>query len=104
MTNLLKNAAESIEGRGGEQPGHINVTMGCKDHKITIEIVDNGTGFQGDLQKLFEPYVTTRSKGTGLGLSIVKKIVEDHKGQINIANIEGGGAKVVLSFLQHCDI
>jgi nitrogen fixation/metabolism regulation signal transduction histidine kinase len=55
------------------------------------------------MKKMFEPYVTTRTKGTGLGLAIVKKIVEDHKGKIELENI-AGGARVTLSFLQHCDI
>lgn len=53
---------------------------------------------------MLEPYVTTRNKGTGLGLSIVKKIVDDHNGLIKLENIASGGAKVTLSFLQHCDI
>jgi two-component system nitrogen regulation sensor histidine kinase NtrY len=70
-----------------------------------VVVDDNGTGFpQGQVQQMLEPYVTTRTKGTGLGLSIVKKIVEDHKGRINLENIPSGGARVVLSFLQQCDI
>lgn len=110
MTNLLKNAAESIEARqanpaqqAGE--GAITVRLGCQSGQITLTIEDNGTGFPGgDTQKMLEPYVTTRTKGTGLGLSIVKKIIDDHKGQINIENIPEGGARLTLSFQQHCDI
>lgn len=109
MTNLLKNAAESIEVHQGmketAEKGRIAVYLSCSEGNITLAIEDNGTGFPGsDMQKMLEPYVTTRSKGTGLGLSIVKKIIDDHKGTLNIENILEGGARVTLSFLQHCDI
>jgi two-component system, NtrC family, nitrogen regulation sensor histidine kinase NtrY len=108
MTNLLKNAAESIEARlaqNGQEKGRITVGLACDNDGITVTVEDNGTGFPGgESQKMLEPYVTTRSKGMGLGLSIVKKIVEDHKGRINIENISPHGARVMLSFLQQCDI
>lgn len=107
LTNVLKNAAEAIEARAPE-PGYqgiIRVTLGCEAEQIILRICDNGAGFQAEeAKKLLEPYVTTRSKGTGLGLSIVKKIVEDHKGRISLENISEGGAMVLLSFPQHCDI
>ncbi|HWM60593.1 MAG TPA: ATP-binding protein, partial [Rhizomicrobium sp.] len=49
--------------------------------------------------RLTEPYVTTRAKGTGLGLAIVRKIMEDHGGDISLADVEGGeGAEVTLTF------
>lgn len=115
LANVLKNAAESIEARQqaerenaeGMEPekGRIDVRLSASEGQLNLLISDNGAGFPTqDAKKIFEPYVTTRSKGTGLGLSIVKKIVDDHKGQIYIENIEGGGARVTLSFLQHCDI
>ena len=107
MTNLLKNAAESIEARTGDviPPAKIRVSLACEDDMIQMRIADNGVGFpDGEMKKMLEPYVTTRSKGTGLGLSIVKKIVEDHKGRITLENIPEGGAMVLLSFLQQCDI
>ncbi len=114
LTNLLKNAAESIEakfstpsplvGEGGER-GKIVVRLVSESEQIILTVEDNGTGFPaGEQAAMLEPYVTTRSKGTGLGLAIVKKIVEDHKGMINIENVKTGGARVSLSFLQHCDI
>lgn len=110
MINLLKNSAEAIDesvSAGGERAvkGLIKVDISQDAERLYITVEDNGTGFRTpDINEMLEPYVTTRSKGTGLGLSIVKKIVEDHKGLIKIANVETGGAKVTLSFLQHCDI
>ena len=108
--NLLKNAAESIEARQLAQPeiadkAKIKITLACTPDTIELTIEDNGTGFPaGQPLHMLEPYVTTRTKGTGLGLAIVKKIVEDHKGRISLENIPSGGARVLLSFLQHCDI
>lgn len=106
MINLLKNAAEAIDECGDrEEKGCIRVRVDKDKEKLSISVEDNGVGFEShDIAKMLEPYITTRVKGTGLGLSIVKKIVEDHNGLINIENVESGGAKVTLSFLQHCDI
>lgn len=106
MTNLLKNAAESIEESGKNSENNMIIANVSHDgERISVIVQDNGSGFQSpDINKMLEPYVTTRSKGTGLGLSIVKKIVDDHNGLIKIENIPSGGAKVTLSFLQHCDI
>ncbi len=106
MTNLLKNSAEAIDECGDrEQKGRIAVTVEQEPEKLNIIIEDNGIGFKSnDINKMLEPYVTTRTKGTGLGLSIVKKIIDDHNGLIKLDNVTTGGAKVTLSFLQHCDI
>ena len=88
LTNILQNAAESIDGRdapldGELAPGRIVVSVAANTERIAIEIEDNGRGLPGDLRdRLVEPYVTTRAKGTGLGLAIVKKIMEDHNGEL----------------------
>lgn len=97
MTNLIKNAEESIE-ESGKLNGIIKVNIERGDGRCNITIEDNGKGFQESMvERLTEPYVTTKSKGTGLGLAIVKKIVEDHNGELKFFNIEGG-ACVYLSF------
>ncbi len=59
---------------------------------IHIDICDNGSGIDPGLNgKLFEPFFTTRAKGTGLGLPIVKRILDQHHGQISLhANKSGG--------------
>lgn len=110
MTNTIKNASESIEARlaneaeQGEK-GCIRIELSRAGEAIELAIDDNGIGFPpGEALKMLEPYVTTRVKGTGLGLAIVRKIMEDHKGRINLENIPEGGARVRLSFLQQCDI
>jgi two-component system nitrogen regulation sensor histidine kinase NtrY len=102
VTNLLKNAADAIDGRviplTGELPaGLIRLTLAVENGETRIEVADNGRGLPAEgRERLTEPYVTTRTKGTGLGLAIVKKIAEDHGGRLVLGDNEGGGAKVVL--------
>ena len=90
LSNLVKNAAESIEqtsddDRGGE-PGHIDVRLYRNEAgEVVVDIVDNGIGFPvTGRERLLEPYMTTREKGTGLGLAIVKKIAEEQGGRIEL--------------------
>ncbi len=99
FTNLLKNAAESIESVENKHArGQIDVMLRHNDNAVTIDIADNGIGFPPELlPRIMEPYVSTRSKGTGLGLAIVKKIIEDHKGTISLGNRSMGGAIITIS-------
>jgi len=92
LTNLLKNAAESIEKKSetvsDHYKGEIRVSMSVDATSVNIRIADNGVGLPADRSKLFEPYYTTRSEGTGLGLPIVKKIIEDHAGTLRLETAE----------------
>jgi two-component system, NtrC family, nitrogen regulation sensor histidine kinase NtrY len=102
LTNLLQNAADAIEGRvvpeGTERvPGQIHVAVAADEEQVVIILEDNGKGLPvEERDRLTEPYVTTRAKGTGLGLAIVKKIMEDHGGELLLADREGCGARVKL--------
>jgi two-component system nitrogen regulation sensor histidine kinase NtrY len=105
LTNLLKNAAEGIEGRrpagDGTPPpkGEIQVRIESDGTSVTLEVSDNGRGLPRENRaQLTEPYITTRTKGTGLGLAIVKKIVEEHGGVLELRDAEDGGALVRLRF------
>ena len=101
LTNLLKNAVESIAGRDGEQtePGHIILSISAVNSTVRVDIDDNGRGLPSeDRDRLTEPYVTTRAKGTGLGLAIVRKIMEDHGGELLLEDGPLGGARVSLVF------
>jgi two-component system nitrogen regulation sensor histidine kinase NtrY len=108
LTNVLKNAGEGIAARiarGDDEPGKINIAI-APSHKenggatFAFRVTDNGIGLPPEHRhRLTEPYVTTRAKGTGLGLAIVRKIMEDHGGEITLADVEGGeGAEVTLTF------
>ena len=82
VLNLIKNAVEAVEQIPNPS---IFINLFLKNNNIVIEIIDNGIGISQEMvNKIFEPYFTTKNKGTGLGLSIVKKIIEDHNGKIRI--------------------
>lgn len=90
LTNVIKNAAESVSEQR-KKGGKIKAKAEVVDEDIVITIEDNGGGFPEELlDRILEPYVTTRQKGTGLGLAIVKKIISDHNGKIELSNIRGG--------------
>ena len=90
LTNVLKNAGESIGARiagGDEAAGRIEISLALVPNRAELHIVDNGVGLPPEHKhRLTEPYVTTRAKGTGLGLAIVRKIFEDHGGELTIAD------------------
>ena len=82
FNNIIKNSIEAVSNIPNPS---IKINLFEKENKINFSVTDNGIGIDDTkILKLFEPYFTTKDKGTGLGLSIVKKIVEDHGGQIKI--------------------
>lgn len=87
MTNVMQNAMNALQEAAISSP-YIAVRIeNDQADNIILTIKDNGPGFpDGDLVKLFEPYMTTRDSGTGLGLAIVQKIVDDHNGHIALSN------------------
>ena len=101
LTNLLKNAVESIQGRSGDDSelprGHIVVRVLAMDGHASVAVEDNGKGLpQQERERLTEPYVTTRAKGTGLGLAIVKKIMEEHGGGLVLEDRDVGAIVKLL--------
>ena len=98
LHNLIKNAQEAVVGH--DAPARVRVVTrelrgDDEQHCVELSVHDNGPGFSAEMiDKLFEPYVTTKPKGTGLGLAIVKKIVEEHGGMIQAENRPEGGAAV----------
>jgi two-component system nitrogen regulation sensor histidine kinase NtrY len=101
LTNLFKNAGEAIAARRGadaRHAGRISARLSVEDGYAVFEVEDNGVGLPAkDRDRLTEPYVTTREKGTGLGLAIVDRIMEEHGGQLLIADAAAApGARVTL--------
>jgi len=97
LHNLIKNSIEA------SKPGSTifieTKRLTENDRKCKIEIRDHGTGMKSEvLLKIFEPYYTTKQRGMGLGLSIVKRIIEDHEGEIKIKSTVGKGTQVDVYF------
>jgi two-component system sensor histidine kinase FlrB len=90
LQNLIGNAIDAV-GRGAK----IQVSLQrINDDKVDIVVSDNGPGIAADkLEKVFEPFYTSRAKGTGLGLAVVRAVAEAHNGQAWVKSIPGYGSK-----------
>ena len=108
--NLVQNALDAVSE---QDHGHVEVrtSSALGEHgelrAVRLTVIDNGPGFaEKVLKRAFEPYVTTKAKGTGLGLAVVKKIADEHRARLRVANLHQGdepegaviGARVSLSF------
>ena len=100
LTNIIQNAIDSLSGASVAEP-QIRLALSVNDGQVFLEVSDNGPGFpKKGRSSLLEPYVTGRDKGTGLGLAIVGKIIQDHSGELELADADDGGAKVVIRLAQ----
>ncbi len=89
LLNVVNNALEAMEGRSGE----LCVTTSRDGREVVISVADSGPGVE-DVERIFEPYYTTKVKGTGLGLAIARQIVEEHHGRIIAESRLGMGTTV----------
>lgn len=93
LTNIIANSVDAIEHEG-------TVCIYCRreDAKVIFEIEDDGNGIEQDrIDRIFEPFYTSKSKGFGLGLAIVKKIIERHNGDIKVESQIGKGTKAIVA-------
>jgi PAS domain S-box-containing protein len=95
--NILVNATEAIQS----DDGRILVTLEEKDGDYVVEISDNGTGIPPEiLQKLFEPYFTSKRNGMGLGLASTLNIVQAHHGTVEVRSQVNQGTTFTITFPQ----
>jgi signal transduction histidine kinase len=74
------------------------VVSARRDDRIEVKIVDTGTGISMDnRKKLFSPFFTTKKDGTGLGLAITYRIIQNHRGTIDVASEPGKGATFTIT-------
>jgi two-component system NtrC family sensor kinase len=96
--NLILNA-------GGAMPdgGSLTIkTMQVDEEHVQIAFTDSGCGIPNDhIEKIFEPFYTTKERGTGLGLAITRQIIEQHHGQIHLDSEQGKGTTVTVTLAIH---
>jgi two-component system, NtrC family, sensor histidine kinase HydH len=99
--NLMQNAYDAMDETGGHL--FVSITEGLRGEQrgIEVRVLDSGPGIPAELrEQIFNPFFTTKKSGVGLGLSIVSKIVDEHRGSIQLLNRqssgEGSGACFVI--------
>ena len=95
LINLVDNA---LAANNSNEP--IILELVRSDDHIKLIVQDKGEGISTEnLQRIFEPYYSTKKSGVGLGLSIVKKIIEEHGGKIEVESELGKGTRFIISFI-----
>ncbi|HNX90695.1 MAG TPA: response regulator [Candidatus Omnitrophota bacterium] len=97
IVNLVVNGIDAMEK---SQDPSLTVKLYSENNQAHVEVIDTGTGIPDDIiKKIWDPFFTTKEtgKGTGLGLAIARSIVNDHGGEITVANCHGGGAKFKIT-------
>ncbi len=93
LLNLLGNAVHSVE-----KGGNVVVKARKRGNNAVVEVLDDGAGIPENLgQRIFSPFVTSKSDGCGLGLSVSRRIAEEHGGTLKAENRREGGARFVLT-------
>jgi Signal transduction histidine kinase len=95
FNNLFINALQAMQAHGG----HLNVKISPDDDNkyVKVEVADTGGGIpEENLEKVFEPYFSTKETGTGLGLAIVQKVVDIHHGTVGITSNLGEGTRFTV--------
>jgi len=94
IINILKNSLESINNKG-----KINIKSTIKNNKYYLTIEDDGCGMSKEvLEKIKEPFFTTKKRGAGLGVSLIHEIIEAHDAKIKYISEIGKGTKVIIKF------
>jgi len=96
ILNLLKNSIQAITRANSE--GRISVSTYLDGNNVKLSVEDNGCGMSEEvMNKIFEPYYTTKASGTGLGLTNIFKIMKEHEGDISVTSTEGEGSVFTLT-------
>jgi len=93
FANLFANAVDAMGGAGD-----LRVAIRSSEQSVVITVSDSGSGVpQESIEKIFEPFYTTKDKGTGLGLAIVYNIIKKHNGDITIESEAGKGTTFTIT-------
>ncbi len=97
FVNLIENSVEAFDGNAEEPRIVVTTRHDAARDLVIAEVSDNGKGIApADLQKLFQPYFSTKGRGTGLGLAIVNRIIAEHNGKIKVVANQPKGAKFII--------
>ncbi|MBV1929268.1 MAG: two-component sensor histidine kinase, partial [Gammaproteobacteria bacterium] len=108
LLNLMLNAIHAMEDADGA-PGEliIRVQQSIDDHEgpvVHIHVIDTGPGMDQETRaKIFHPYFTTKSGGTGLGLPTARRIIQAHRGQLELHTEPGTGTDFVITLPMDAD-
>ena len=95
FTNIIINAIEAMDPGKGE----LKITLSTAPGQHLVSIEDNGEGIPSEyMQKLFEPFFTSKKNGTGLGLAACNAIIRSHKGDIKVESEVSKGTQFQISF------
>ena len=96
--NLANNAVQAMP-QGGTLRVVLSLDTAGPEPVVQVAFADTGDGISAQvLPRVFEPFFTTRARGTGLGLALVKRIVEGHRGKVEVTSSEGKGTRAVVSW------
>ncbi len=97
LINIIQNAIDAMSENKDDNKKYIYITLKTIDNYAVISIKDTGIGMKEDtINKIFEPYFTTKRHGTGLGLTNVVRIIEAHNGNITIESEYGNGSEFII--------
>jgi signal transduction histidine kinase len=104
LDNLVRNAIDAMAA-GGRRPRLLTVSSASDDlGEISVRVADSGPGVPPDMvERMFQPFVTSKKAGMGLGLAICRTIVGAHEGRLWYEPAEEGGAAFVFTLRAHID-
>ena len=97
LINIIQNAIDAMTDNSDDKKKEIYIKLKTMDNYAVISIKDTGIGMKEEtLNKIFEPYFTTKRHGTGLGLTNVVRIIEAHNGNVSIESEYGKGSEFII--------
>ena len=94
VLNVLVNAIQATEAGGS-----VTISLESRGREAVVEVRDTGHGIAAkDIERITDPFFTTRVDGSGLGLSVVRTVVDEHGGTLNIDSVPGEGTCITMTF------